>query len=373
MASKKLRILLLNWRDIRHPKAGGAEIVTIEHAKGWVKKGHSVTWLTSRYKGAIKDEMVEGVYIMRRSGSLIIYIWGFFYTLLFGNKYDVIIDEIHAIPFLTPLATRTPKIAFIHEVAGTIWDYMAPFPISTIGKIFEKVYFHFYKSVTFWTDSNSTIEELEQMGIPKSNCVAIPCPIYKKEIKNITKKEKNPTFIFVSRVVAMKGIKDVITSFWYILNELPSSQLYIVGSGETRYINYLKKYIHNLHIEQHIRFMGKLDENSKLALMKKSHILLHASVKEGWGLVVLEAASQGTPSVVYNVPGLKDVVKHDKTGYLVKENTPKQLATAAFELYKDADRYKNYQAEGKKWVDFLNWEEVINKSETLLLSVASSK
>lgn len=373
MTQRKLNILLLNWRDIRHPKAGGAEIVTMEHTKGWVKKGHTVTWLTSRYKGSKKDEIIDGVYIMRRSGSLFIYLWGFFYTLLYGFHYDVIIDEIHALPFLTPLATKTPKIAFIHEVAGKIWDYMAPFPISAFGKMFERIYFPLYKSVVFWTDSYSTIEELQQMGISKSNCVEIPCPIHKKEIRDITKKENNPTFIFVSRVVAMKGIQDVIDSFTYILKELPSAQLLIVGSGEVRYVNSLKKYIHDLGIEQHIRFLGKLDEDLKLALMKQSHILLHASVKEGWGLVVLEAASQGTPSVVYNVPGLKDVVKHNKTGFIVNQNVPKHLAKAALELYKDAGRYKRYQAEGKKWVDSLKWDEVISKSELLLQTVVSRK
>ena len=56
-----MNILILNWRDVHHPKFGGAEIVTMEHAKGWVAAGHRVTWLTAGYSGAKKQSTVEGV------------------------------------------------------------------------------------------------------------------------------------------------------------------------------------------------------------------------------------------------------------------------------------------------------------------------
>src|SRR5437879_3318402 len=50
-----MNILILNWRDSKNPLAGGAEIVTLEHAKAWVRAGHHVTWFTSFVPPGKKD------------------------------------------------------------------------------------------------------------------------------------------------------------------------------------------------------------------------------------------------------------------------------------------------------------------------------
>ena len=172
-----MNILILNWRDVRHPKSGGAELVTMMHAKGWVKKGNTVTWLTANYPGAKRDEVVEGVNFVRRAGSQSIYLYAPFYLLMHAHKYDVIVDEVHGFPFFSPIFTRTPVIIFIHEIAGAIWDYMFPFPKNIIGKFLERSYFQTYKSNIFWTDAQSTVDELVEHGIRRDHCFAIPCPV----------------------------------------------------------------------------------------------------------------------------------------------------------------------------------------------------
>ena len=86
-----MNILLLNWRDVRHPKSGGAEQVSMEHVKRWAEHGHKVTWLTAMYDGAKKEEIFEGVRILRRLGSLTIYLYAPWYVLIHGNNYDVIV------------------------------------------------------------------------------------------------------------------------------------------------------------------------------------------------------------------------------------------------------------------------------------------
>ncbi len=361
-----MNILILNWRDIHNPKAGGAEVVTMEHAKGWVRRGHVVTWITSSYPHSKPEETIDGVHFKRRTNSLGIYLWGFFYAMFHGGQFDVIIDEIHAIPFLTPFATRTKKIAFIHEIAGDIWDYMAPFPLNKIGQFLEKIYLPIYRQIPFWTDANSTIEELVELGIPHKNCTAIACPISSPIPDKWKEKEAKPVFLFVSRVVAMKGIEEVIKAFGFIRKELPDSELWIVGGGEKSYIQSLKDLIDELRLTNQVVFYDRVSEEKKLLLMERAHLLLHASVKEGWGLVVLEAASRGTPSVVYNVPGLKDVVKNNKTGIVLERNSPHELAAQAVKLFHDKKRYKTYQLEGKKWVSSLTWDKVIDQSEQLL-------
>lgn len=361
-----MNILLLNWRDPSHPKAGGAEIVTLEHAKGWVKHGHSVQWLTSRHTTVPSDETIAGVRILRRGGSLTVYIYGFFFVLFFGHRYDVIVDEIHALPFLTPLITRTPIVAFIHEVAGEIWNYMVPFPLSAIGRLIEKLYFPLYRNVLFWTDAESTIDELSLFGIPRKHCKAIPCPIIHPLAKKPWKKEKDPTYIFVSRLVPMKGVEVVLHAFASIRKKQSGARLWLLGGGDSTYVQSLKRMVQELEIESAVTFYGRVSDTEKIERLGRAHILLHASVKEGWGLVVLEAASQGTPSVVYNVSGLRDVVHNHKTGIVLQKNSSEFLAREAIALSENSVQYKAFQKAGQAWVSSLTWDNVVMESLELL-------
>ncbi|MEK7502696.1 MAG: glycosyltransferase family 4 protein [Patescibacteria group bacterium] len=368
-----MKILILNWRDIKNPKSGGAEIVTMEHAKFWIKKGHQVTWFTSRFKGSKDKEKLERVNIVRRGNFITVYLLAPFFYFFSGYKFDLVIDQIHGLPFFTPLYVRKPKLVLIHEVAREIWDYMFPFPVNRIGKFIEPLYFKLYKNIQFWTDADSTIDDLVKMGIKKKNCIAINCPINNKVLNKLPEKEKNPTFIFVSRVVKMKGIDEVVRAFSYILEDLKDAKLWIVGDGDKKYVNELKETMKSYSISTKVKFFGKVDDNKKLELMQKAHLLLHASVKEGWGLVVIEAASQGTPSVVYNVSGLKDSVINGETGIVIAKNTPSEMGERAIELLNSKEKYVRFQKNGLEWAKSLTWEKATKQSEALLNEVLRSK
>jgi glycosyltransferase involved in cell wall biosynthesis len=363
-----MKILVLNWRDTLHPKAGGAEYVTHEHAKAWVQAGHEVTWFTSMYHGAKPVEFFDGVKIIRSGGSYLVYLLAPFFLLRNTNQYDVIIDEIHGIPFFAPLFSEKPVIVFIHEIADEIWDYMYRFPLNFVGKWLESLYLWLYRNKYFWTDAASTVDELVKRGIDRNMCLSIPCPVKPVPI-NKTVKEKVPTYIFVSRVVRMKGIEEVIKSFAFILKVQADACLWIVGGGEDNYVGKLKEMIAEYELSDHVHFWGRVSEAEKYELMARAHLLLHASVKEGWGLVVLEAASVGTPAVVYNVGGLRDIVKHNKTGFIVKDISPQNMAREAVSLINDKKRYRLYQAKGQKWVKSLSWDNVTKQSLELLFRV----
>jgi len=367
-----MNILILNWRDPKNPKSGGAEIVTLEHAKAWVKKGHKVIWFSSEFSKSKDKEVIEGINIIRRGNILTVFLHAPIFYLFSGNKFDLIIDEIHGIPFFTPIYTRIPKIAFIHETADEIWNYMYPFPFNKVGIFLERQYFSLYKKIVFWTDANSTVSDLEKYGIPNKNCIAISCPAGNKPLNKLPVKEKIPTFIFVSRVVKMKGIEEVIKAFFHILKKVKNGQLWIVGDGDEKYLKYLKNTMHTYNISTKVKFYGKVNETEKLELMKKAHLLLHASIKEGWGLVVIEAASQGTPSIVYNVSGLKDSVKDGKTGLILKKNNSEEMAKEALSLLDNKQKYEKFQKNAIEWSKSLTWEKATNQSISLIDKVADN-
>src|SRR3989304_3882582 len=125
-------------------------------------------------------------------------------------------------------------------------------------------------------------------------------------------------------------------------------------------------------ISPKVRFLGKVSEKKKIELLRKAHILLHASIKEGWGLVVIEAASQATPAVVYNVAGLRDSVKNGKTGIVIKENTGREMAREALDLLKNKKRYQAFQKNALDWAKSLTWDKATKDSLKLIESVVKN-
>lgn len=367
-----MNILILNWRDIKNPKSGGAELVTFEHAKSWAEKGNHVVWFSSKFPEAKNSEIISGIHIVRKGNIFTVYFYAAFYYLFSGHQFNVVIDEVHGIPFFTPFYVRKLKVAFIHEVAEEIWDSMFSFPFNIIGKLIESLYLWLYKDIFFWTDAQSTIDELVGHGIDRKKITAIPCAIANDVLVSFPQKEKKPTFIFVSRLVKMKGIEDVIRAFQIILAEKKDANLWIVGSGDKQYLRQLKDMVSRFKMQDKVVFFGHVSDRKKLHLMRRSHMLLHASIKEGWGLVVVEAASQFTPSVVYNVSGLRDSVKNNQTGIIVSQNNPLQLAKKALNLLEDNSKYKKLQHGGAAWARSLNWNTITRESLDMIKRYAKA-
>ena len=354
-----MNILILNWRDIGNEKAGGAEVVTHEYAKRWVEKGHRVTLFTASYKNAPPREFLDGVEIIRRGGPHTVHVHAFWHYLTrFKSEYDIVIDQVHGIPFLTPLYVKNKRIvAFIHEVAGEIWHHMYPFPLDWIGIMSEILYFRFYRHVRFVAVSPSTADELVQKGISRSQIDVVFNGVSSKPLNKSPSKESDPTLVFVGRLCEMKGIEDALDAFFLVLKSLPSANLWIVGTGRERYVQSLEQKVKDLNLENRVRFWGFVSEQRKIEFLRSAHLLVHPSVKEGWGLVVIEANTQGTPAVGYNVSGLRDSVQDGKTGLLVESHNTVSLAEAIIKVLRDDGLRDSLSSNALEWSRQFNWDK----------------
>jgi len=330
-----MNILVLNWRSLKDPLSGGAELATYEHAKRWVKNhGANVTWLSPKYNKDLSQEIIDGIsfeylgiplnrdniFQMLISFPLFYFLVFYKYLTHYRKSTDVIIDQVHGIPYLTPLYSNKKIVVYIHEVAGEIWNKMYSFPINKIGKFIEKIIFIPYRirGVHFVTVSKGTKKDLINfIGIQPNNITIVHNgvsikPANPKDIK----KNKFLTIIYLNRLVKMKGIERAIDIFNEVLKKEPKTHLNIVGHGEPEYVDYLKRKIKNMGIENNIKFWGYVDEPTKIKLLRNSHVLINTSYKEGWGLVNIEANTQGTPVVAFNVPGNNESIKNGVSGYI---------------------------------------------------------
>lgn len=357
-----MRILILNWRDIQNPKGGGAEILTFEIAKRWVALGHEVTQFSERFNGSKSEETMDGVKIIRGGCAQIlsfhipVHIAAFFWYLKHKDNFDIVIDEIHGIPFFTPFYVRTKKIALICEVAGDIWDVAFAFPINKLGRFIEDNYFHFYKNMSFLTISPSTKKSLLEMGVKKDNIYVVPMGITVPNKLRDYPKSNVPTLIFVGRLSKTKGIEDAIHVFKKIREVFPNSKFWIVGRGEENYEKELKNIVQKLGLADVVIFFGFVSEKKKNELMGRAHILIVPSIKEGWGLVVGEAGIRRTPSVVYDVPGLKDTVIDKETGLIV-EATRDAMVSAVLMLLRDKKIYSRLKEGAYNLSKSYNWDK----------------
>ena len=208
-----MNILILSWRGTGHPNAGGAEISTHEHAKAWVKDGYSVTLFTSFYKGAKSEEKIDGVNIIRRGDQFFSVHWEAFKWYCFGHhqKFDLVVDQFHGVPFFTPLYVRVKKLGFIHEVTKEVWNLNQwPFPfnfiVAILGRTLEPLVFKLYQNTYFMTVSESTKKDLIGWGMPEKNITIIHNGIYIHRFKKLPNKELKKTLIYLGALAKDKGI-----------------------------------------------------------------------------------------------------------------------------------------------------------------------
>ncbi|MGO9296408.1 MAG: glycosyltransferase [Streptosporangiaceae bacterium] len=317
-AGGPLRILACNWRDLAHPRAGGAEVYLHSVAREWVKRGHEVTVFCAAVAGRPAEEFVDGVRILRRGSRIGVYREASRYWRREGDgQYDLVVDCVNTRPFFCSRFVRNvPVVAVIHQVAKDVWRYETPWPVSVLGRhLLEPSWLRAYRDVPVVTVSKSSRESLAEYGLRRVTVVPegwVPAP------REPLEKESVPTVAFVGRLSACKRPEHAIQAFDLVRRQVPDAQMWVIGRGpeEAR----LRR-----AAGPGVSFLGHVSDEEKRERLGRAHALVATSVREGWGLVVTEAAASGTVSIGYDVAGLRDSI--GASGGILTRPKPASLAT----------------------------------------------
>ncbi|MEM1311905.1 MAG: glycosyltransferase family 4 protein [Patescibacteria group bacterium] len=323
------KIVFFNWKDIGHPNAGGAEIVCWNLCKRLAQGGYQVSLVTSEYQNAKKREIIDNVSIYRVGTNKYTHsfqaLW--FYIRNLKNKNDIIIECVNTVPYFLKFFRGNEKIFLVyHQLAKEVWFYETRFPINFLGYyILEKIaiYLQTIKHDTIITISKSSKQDLIKHGFKANKIFIITMGITNAPLKQYQAAKKNQKFtiLFHSSLRPMKRPEDVIMAFSIFHQKYPNSQLYLSGGGNLdKYKSLAKK----LRIEDSVTFFGRVGDKKKLNLMQQSSFLCSTSIKEGWGLILTEANSMGTPAITYDVDGLRDACKRGH-GFISKFANPESL------------------------------------------------
>lgn len=368
-----MKILWLTWKDYTHPQAGGAEIVLRELSQRLVTEGHSVTFLTVRHPGSAAHEIMDGIEIIRVGTSR--YLHPFqaltYYLRHLRNRFDLVVEVVNTVPYFGVLFKGKAQAAVLyHQLAREIWFYELKKPFSSFGyHVIEPVATRLLSraKATLITVSKSTLQDLQRFGFTKQPAHFISEGIEIEPLTNVKKLRtfQKPTMLSLGAMRAMKRTIDQVQAFELAKQAIPDLQLRVAGSTDGEYGQRVLDYIKHSRYAKDIHIEGKVSYERKIELMQKSHVLAVTSVKEGWGLVVTEAASQGTPAVVYDVDGLRDSVRHGQTGLICSTN-PKALAAGVVTLLTHPQQYNALQQAAWQWSQEITFDASYNDFKTAL-------
>jgi glycosyltransferase involved in cell wall biosynthesis len=365
-----VNILWFTWKDKKHPQAGGAELLNEEIIKRIVKEGHSVTMVVGNFKGGEQEEVVDGYKIVRIGNRYSLYTKSAsYFKKNLSDWSDITIEEVNTMPFFTQYYTKGPRILFINQLCREIWFYQLFFPLSIIGYIVEPVYLYLLRKNKVVTISESTKKDLLRFGFSKKNIDLIPMGTEIPPLEELsrTKKFTNPTILSLGTIRPMKNTVEQLEAYEIARGKIHNLKLIVVGQGEGKYFDKFTAKINKSKYKNDITFLGKVSFEKKMELMRKCHIITVTSVKEGWGLIVTEANSQGTPAIVYNVDGLRDSVRDNVTGLITKkENTPEELAKKILSLLKDKKKYRKIRKNAWEWSKGLTFDASYNSFKQIL-------
>lgn len=378
-SENRITILALSWRDIKAPKAGGAEVHTHEMLRRADKEKYRIYHFSPQVGQLLEEEILDGVTYLRSGNAITVILKAMKFYRRNKENIDFVIDQCNTHRFFTPFWVEGKKrIFYIHQLTKEIWDISAKFPISTIGKLSEEWMLRLNKKDAVITVSNSTKQELIDRGylVDKIKIIHNGVSFKPWREEQWFEKELKPTFIYAGRYSPYKGIDVSIQAFAELKKENSEAKLWIIGKKDQDYVD---KHIlpickkHNLEwvdvqkdekgkeIEPKqgdIISWGYVSEEKKLELLSRAWTLLFPSIREGWGIPVTEAGCVGTPCIAFNSPGISEAIDEGNAGYLCLENSVTGLLDQMRLVISDKKVYSDKRQKSYQYSSHFLWDEV---------------
>jgi glycosyltransferase involved in cell wall biosynthesis len=363
-----LRILILNWRDLDNPWAGGAEVHIHAIAEGLVARGHAVTLLVSGFPGSAALAERNGVRIRRagnRWNANLVLCWEALRELR-RHAYDIVIEDLNKVPFFTAPFHDLPMVVYVpHLFGATVFREANPLSAAYVWAM-ERPIPAAYRRARWIAISESTRRDLVARGVPRKRTSVVLCGLdferYDRDVP--PPRFDHPALVHLGRLMRYKSADVALHTLALVRRTRPDARLYVAGDGPD--LPRLKRLARRLGIDAAVAFLGYLPHEQKVDLLWRCHLLLNPSPKEGWGLTVIEANACGVPVVASRRPGLQDSVQDGRTGLLVEYGDAAAFADACTSLLADPDRHARFAAAGRQWARSLSWEDAAVQTEAIL-------
>lgn len=361
MPSERLKVLWVNHRDPRSPRAGGAERTLWEVSRRLVRRGHRVVVVSGGWKGCLREEEMEGVTVMRYGSRILPHV----VLPLIESCHDVsvVVDDLaHAVPWFSPWMTHKPGTAFFRHLHARTLPGQVPTVAARTLTWLERRYRAIYRNWPFVTESPSSAKDLQTLGIDSSQVTLIP-PGVDTDLFRPGGQPAEPVLVYFSGMRRYKRPEHAILLLRRLLDVGVHARLLMVGTGPT--MQELRQ--SSLDLGDRIQFCGRVSDEVLADLLRGATVHVQCSVAEGWGLTAIEAAASGIPTVGYRVPGLVDTVEGSGCGILVPDGNVEALSEATRIVLEAPERWRTVC---RSVANGFSWEKTTSDWESHLVKLS---
>jgi glycosyltransferase involved in cell wall biosynthesis len=356
---RPLRVLVLNERDPRHPAAGGAEVHVAEVARRLAAMGFELTQAACGFPGAPAHEELPGLHV-RRLGPLAVYypraVWTTARETRRG-RFDAVIEHLNKVPFCAAAYAGVPVLAVNHHLFGRSAFLQAAWPVAAGVVALERLIPVCYREVPFLAVSQSSKDDLVARGIPADHVEIVHNGIRFPSLVPAPLSARPQRLAYLGRLEPYKRVDLLLRAAARLVPRFPDLELVLIGRGSAR--PGLERLAAALGLASRARFVGFVPDDERDRLLAEARVCACPSVKEGWGITVIEVNAVGTPVVATDAPGLRDAVRHGETGLLVADGSPEafvgRLADALGALLADPARAEALGQRALAWSRRFGW------------------
>lgn len=357
----RLRILVLNERDSRHPRAGGAEIHVERLFSRLAARGHRILHDATGFAGAAARETIAGIEI-RRHGPLPAYYAGLPLRVVRARRrgeIDVVVECLNKLPFYSPLYAGVPVLALCHHLFGEVAYDQVAWPIATAVRVAELGIPLAYRDVDFLAISPSTRDDLVARGI-RPERIRTSLPGFDRPSRHADPAAPRPPRIaYVGRLEAYKRVDRMLEAAALLVPRHPALEVVVIGRGSES--ARLAERARELGLEARTRFTGFVSDAERDALVADACACVFPSHKEGFGLTVVEANALATPVVARDAPGLRDSIRDGETGLLVRGDDPADWARALERLLSQDESTRAMRRAAIAWSSRFDWDRAADE------------
>jgi glycosyltransferase involved in cell wall biosynthesis len=359
-----MRVLFMVTRDPQNPGAAGGDVQAWEYARYLALSGHRVTFLTSGFPGASKEETVDGISVVRLGGILSLW-WRtcLYYLGRCRGQFDVVVEEGFGgsrIPRFAPLYVTAPIVAEWHQVHRNLLTAEYGRWRGAILHLLERVTVLIHRNCYVRAGTEGWREAFIRIGFRKDRVFVVPVSVNEEWLVRPADipPAKSRTVMWLGKFRRYKCPHHAIEAMAEIIAHVPEARLILAGRhGDARYEQLLRRVVERGGLSQHVEFAFGLDEVRKRSLLAAARVLVLPSSVEGFGIVVLEANACGIPVVASSgVP--EEVVRHDYNGLRYRFADIGGLARHVVRLLNDDDLYARLSGNGLAFVQRFAWRRV---------------
>lgn len=364
---------MFNWQDRENPQAGGAEVHLHEIYGRLAGRGHRVTLIASGWTGAPARATLDGIEV-HRAGRRHTYppaAWRC-YRSLRDRSFDVVIEDLNKAALFTPWWIRSPISLLVHHLFGPTAFEEAGLPVATATWLLERPLARIYSGLPVQAVSESTKDDLVARGFPRDRIDVIPNGVdldtYHPDPG--APKFDEPTVLYLGRLKRYKRVDLVMRAVARLAGQGVRVRLVVAGRGDHEPALYALR--DELGLGELVDMRGFVDENAKMELLRRAWVHVLASPREGWGIVTIEAAACGTPTVASDSPGLRDSVVDGETGLLVPHGDVDELAGALRRMVEDGPLRHRLSVGAREFALRFTWDHSADLTVSHLESVIAA-